>query len=56
MVSINQKSGLITPDDYKNVFDTIESKKWLTKSHRITLAEILIKMATHRKLEFMKVN
>lgn len=54
MVSLNQRSGLVLPDDYQKVYDKIEKEKWLTQEHRRVLASTLIKMAKNKELKLVK--
>ena len=54
MVSINQRSGIHLPDDYRKEFETIQNAKWLTKDMRIMLSNLLIKMAMNQTLKLVK--
>ena len=54
MVSINQRSGIRLPEDYRKEFETIQNAKWLTKDMRIMLSNLLIKMAMNQTLKLVK--
>lgn len=54
MISINQVSGIHSPDDYKKEFDDLHNAKWLTDNMRVMLSELLTKIALHRTLKLVK--
>ena len=54
MVSLNQRSGLVLPDDYSKVYSTIEKVTWLTAEHRRVLASTLVKIAKNKELKLVK--
>lgn len=54
IVSINQRSGIFLPDDYKKVFDGLSKNKWLTIEMRKILSSLFLKMALIKELKLVK--
>lgn len=54
VVSINQRSGIFLPDDYKKVFNDLPKNKWLTIEMRKMLSSLFLKMALIKELKLVK--